>query len=670
MTTEGRDAQGRVPRLRLLKPERPASRPGPGPTPPALLRALDVAVRRRIDGLLAGEHRATTLGQGTELAQVRPYVPGDDVRLMDWNVTARTRTPHVRVHVAERALVTWLVLDVSPSMVFGTATRRKADVAEGAALVVGHIATRRGNRLGVVTFGDRQPRALPPRQGQSGLLPLLTALRREPEEEGTGATSLGEALRRAGHLSRQRSLVVIVSDFRGPRDWRQPLLQIAGRNDVLAVEVRDPREVTLPDVGEMTLVDPETGRQLRVDTRNRTLRERFAQRAAAEREEVASELAAAGVRHVVLTTEGDWLRRLATYLRRPPPPVNYQPGRPVRPRRPGGPTSLRTSLRYCLARFRRGPMTFASPLLLWGLLLIPLALGAYVLAQRRRARYAVRFTNLDLLANLIPRTAGWRRHVPALLYLAALSALLLSLARPRMMVPVPKEQATVVMVLDTSGSMAATDVQPNRMAAAQQAGKSFLDVLPPKFRVAVVSFNSVTQTLLRPTTDRRAAREALDSLRADGGTAMGDGLLRGLQLTELSLPAGAGQPGPAGPARPAGGPAPARSAGDADAGAQPHAPAYAPAYAPARGHPLRPGAPPRRDPPPLGRRQHLRGHPAPPGGAHGPGDGGAGLRHRPGDAGGHGEHPGAPAGRAPGRAHPAPDRGDHGGAVLRRPVGP
>jgi uncharacterized protein (DUF58 family) len=114
---------------------------------------------------------------------------------------------------------------------------------------------------------------------------------------------------------------VIVSDFRGPRDWRPPLLQIAGRHDVLAVEVRDPREVTLPDVGELTLVDPETGRQLRVDTRNRTLRERFAQRAAAEREEVAGELAAAGVRHVVLTTEGDWLRRLATYLRRPPPPL-------------------------------------------------------------------------------------------------------------------------------------------------------------------------------------------------------------------------------------------------------------------------------------------------------------------------------------------------------------
>jgi Ca-activated chloride channel homolog len=178
-------------------------------------------------------------------------------------------------------------------------------------------------------------------------------------------------------------------------------------------------------------------------------------------------------------------------------------------------------------------MTFASPILLWGLLLVPLAIGAYLLVQRRRTRYAVRFTNLDLLAGLVPRVPSWRRHLPAVFYLGALTALLISLARPQAMVPVPKEQATVVMVIDTSGSMAATDVQPTRLLAAQSAGKSFLDVLPPKFRVAVVSFNSVTQTLLRPTTDREAAREALDYLRADGGTSMGDGLMRGIELTEL-----------------------------------------------------------------------------------------------------------------------------------------
>jgi uncharacterized protein (DUF58 family) len=121
------------------------------------------------------------LGEGTELAQVRPYSFGDDVRQIDWNVTARTGEPHVRVHMAERVLVTWLVLDTSPSMQFGTAERRKADVAEGVAIAVGHIATRRGNRLGFVTFGDGQPRWLPPRQGRLGLIGLLDALRKESE---------------------------------------------------------------------------------------------------------------------------------------------------------------------------------------------------------------------------------------------------------------------------------------------------------------------------------------------------------------------------------------------------------------------------------------------------------------------------------------------------------
>jgi Ca-activated chloride channel family protein len=211
-------------------------------------------------------------------------------------------------------------------------------------------------------------------------------------------------------------------------------------------------------------------------------------------------------------------------------------------------------------------MSFASPALLWGLLLVPLAIAAYLLVQRRRQRYAVRFTNVDLLADLVPRVPSWRRHLPAVLYLSALAALLVSLARPQAMVPVPKEQATVVMVVDTSGSMAATDVQPNRLVAAQQAGKSFLDVIPPKFRVALVSFNSITQTLLRPTTDRQAAREALDELRADGGTAMGDGLVRGIELTELMpTPAADGQPGstlpriPGRPALPTATPTPAPS---------------------------------------------------------------------------------------------------------------
>jgi len=284
--------------------------------PEALLRALDISIGRRIEGLLAGDYRSSLYGDGTELAQVRPYIPGDDVRRIDWNVTARTGEPHVRVQLAERVLVTWLVLDTSASMRFGTAERRKSDVAEGAALAIGHVATRRGNRLGIVTFGDAEPRGLPARQGRMGLVGLLTALREESPADRLGPTSLGQAVARTGALARQHSLVVVVSDFRGPRDWRRQLLELAGRHDVLALEVRDPREQELPNVGALWLVDPETGQLLRVDTRGRRLRERFAAAASYERSELARELTSLGVRHLVLSTSGDWLRSLAAFLKR------------------------------------------------------------------------------------------------------------------------------------------------------------------------------------------------------------------------------------------------------------------------------------------------------------------------------------------------------------------
>jgi uncharacterized protein (DUF58 family) len=283
--------------------------------PDALLRALDVTIGRRVEGMLAGDYRSVLLGPGTELAQIRPYAPGDDPRQLDWNVTARTGQAHVRVQLAERVMVTWLVLDTSPSMQFGTADRRKADVAEGVALAVGHVATRRGNRLGIVTFGGSDPRSEPPRQGRGGLIGLLRTLRADEDTEASGATSLGEAFLRTGALARQRSLVVVVSDFRGPFDWRSPLLQLAGRHDVIAVEVRDPREEELPNVGDLWLVDPETGDQLRVDTRDAKLRSRFAAAAAEERTGLARTLAALGVRHVVVSTQGDWLRALAVFLR-------------------------------------------------------------------------------------------------------------------------------------------------------------------------------------------------------------------------------------------------------------------------------------------------------------------------------------------------------------------
>ena len=221
---------------------------------------------------------------------MRPYEPGDDVRRIDWNVTARTGEPHVRVHVAERALETWLVLDTSASMTFGTADRRKWDVAEGVALALGHVAVApRQPPRASSTFGDRDPHASPPRQGNRGLLraPARAAAGARPRAGGPDVAR--RRARRARRLARRRSLVVVVSDFRGPRDWRPPLLQLAARHDVLAVEIRDPREQELPDVGDLWLVDPETGRQLRVDTRSRKLRAALRRRA---RRPSASELAA------------------------------------------------------------------------------------------------------------------------------------------------------------------------------------------------------------------------------------------------------------------------------------------------------------------------------------------------------------------------------------------
>ena len=296
--------------------ERSPDKPGPGPVPPAVLRSLDLAVLRRVESLVPGEHLTPQVGAGTELAMIRPYYPGDDVRHIDWNVTARMQEPHVRVHVGERALTTWLVLDTSASMAFGTAERRKFDVAEGVALAVGHVASRRGNRLGVASFGGAAPNVLRPRQGRLGLLQLLAELRAEPEAEGAGATSLGSALTGVAAVARARGLIVVVSDFRGERDWEGVLRSLRARHGLLAVEIRDPRELELTPMGDLWLVDPETGRQLQVNTSRRSLRRRFAAAAAAEREEVAAALRRAAADHLVLSTQGDWLRDLAGHLRR------------------------------------------------------------------------------------------------------------------------------------------------------------------------------------------------------------------------------------------------------------------------------------------------------------------------------------------------------------------
>jgi uncharacterized protein (DUF58 family) len=291
----------------------PPARQGPGPIAAALVDALSLSLARRGAGALPGDRLAPGVGSGTELAQLRPYQIGDDVRQLDPGASARTGVAHVRLQVPERILTTWLVLDVSASMAFGTAERLKSDVAEGVAQVVGRAATRHGGRLAVLTAGGAE-RTLPPRGGPHAKIALRRLLAEGVAVDGAADRGLAPVLHKTARLARQPGLVVVVSDFRGGLEWRRPLRGLGGRHRLLAVEIRDPREERLEPAGRLALVDPETGQLIEVDTSRRGLRERYAAAAAEERAVVARELRKAGAHHVVLSTSGDWLKALGRAL--------------------------------------------------------------------------------------------------------------------------------------------------------------------------------------------------------------------------------------------------------------------------------------------------------------------------------------------------------------------
>ena len=295
----------------------PVARQGPGPIPRKVIEALDLVVARRAAGPLSGDRRAAGIGAGTELAQLRPYEVGDDVRQIDASATARTGEAYVRLHVPERTLTTWIVHDLSPSMAFGTATRLKSDVAEGAARVVGRLAVRRAGRVALMTFGAGPPRLLPPRASKPGIVAVERALGEGVAPDGQRDSSgLTHALVRVGKVATQPGLIVVISDFREQESgWARALGALRARHSVLALEVRDPREGTLPAAGRLALIDPETGERIEVDTGRSAVRERFAEIEAEGRAAIARELRRLRVEHVVLSTEGDWLRDLGRRLR-------------------------------------------------------------------------------------------------------------------------------------------------------------------------------------------------------------------------------------------------------------------------------------------------------------------------------------------------------------------
>jgi len=279
----------------------------------AALRTLELDVRRKLDGLLQGNHLGLVPGPGTEPGEARPYQPGDDVRRMDWAVTARTTEPHIRDTVADRELETWLVVDLSPSLDFGTAACEKRELAVAAVAAVTHLTRGGGNRIGaVVATGERTSR-IPARGGVAyarGLIRRVAETPRAPE--GTRG-DLRDALEQLRRPPRRRGLAVVVSDFLGTLDWERSLRAIGGRHDLLAVEVLDPRDIELPDVGTVVLADPETGRQREVRT-TAVLRKEFAAAAAAHRDEVAAALRRCGCGHLVLRTDRDWVADVVRFV--------------------------------------------------------------------------------------------------------------------------------------------------------------------------------------------------------------------------------------------------------------------------------------------------------------------------------------------------------------------
>jgi len=292
----------------------PPGAQGPGRVAGAVVEAMDLAIARRAGGVLPGEHTGPGVGAGLELAQLRPYVPGDDVRRIDAAATARTGSPHVRLEVPERLLTTWIVADLSASMAFGTADRLKSDVAQGAAQVLARVATRRGGRVGMVAFGAPGIPSLPPRGGRLARVAIDRALADGVAADGAGGEPLAAALRRVASLARRPGFVAVISDFRGEDGWQRELRRLGRGQSLLCVEVGDPREAALPDVGRLALVDPETGRTVRADTSDSRLRRRYAEAEAGRRAAVKAAVRGAGSRHALVSTAGSWSRDLARAL--------------------------------------------------------------------------------------------------------------------------------------------------------------------------------------------------------------------------------------------------------------------------------------------------------------------------------------------------------------------
>ncbi len=286
------------------------------PSTREILRRLELEVTRRLDGLLHGDHRGLVPGHGSELGETRRYAPGDDVRRIDWNVTARLQEPYIRQTIAERELQTWLVVDRSSRMDFGTVNCEKRDLALAAAAAVGFLTARDGNQLGAVLAGRGEPTVVGARGSRKHLLRILHDLASTPHEDNSGVTDLGDALGRLAGVARRRGLVAVISDFAVTPGWEEKLAIVARRHDVLAVQVSDPREAELPNVGVVTVRDPATGALRELVTNRPSVREDYARAIESRQQLLEATLRESGIDHLRLSTEREWLDDLVAFIQK------------------------------------------------------------------------------------------------------------------------------------------------------------------------------------------------------------------------------------------------------------------------------------------------------------------------------------------------------------------
>ncbi len=279
-----------------------------------VLRRLELDVTRRLDGLLHGDHRGLVPGHGTELGETRRYAPGDDVRRIDWNVTARLSEAHIRQTIAERELQTWLLIDRSSRLDFGTTRCEKRDLVLAASAAVGFLTSRDGNQIGAVLTGRGEPEVVPARGSRKHLLRLLHQIADGPRGDNSGVTDLSTGLARLSKLARRRGLITVVSDFMVQPGWQDALGVVGRRHDVLAVQITDPREFELPNIGLVLVRDPATGEEREVQTSKASVRDAFAAAAAERQERLAEDLRRARIDHLVLSTDRAWLDDLVGFV--------------------------------------------------------------------------------------------------------------------------------------------------------------------------------------------------------------------------------------------------------------------------------------------------------------------------------------------------------------------